>query len=201
MPESTRNNSAPYRVLAVAGSLRRASLNRRLLTELAAIAEPALEVSVFEGLASIPLFDEDLERNGVPHAAGALAARIATADGVVIATPEYNQSIPGLLKNALDWVSRTPALEDKPVAVLGATAGLWGTRLAQATLRHTLGAMGAYVMPQPSVFVARADTLFDAQGRLIDGDLRERLDAFAQSFAEWIDAFAARNARRGAVAA
>jgi len=101
----------------------------------------------------------------------------------------------GGVHHALDWVSRTTALERKPVAVLGATTGSWGTRLAQSVLRHTLAAMEARVMPQPMLFLARADGSFDAHGQA-DEELRGRLASFAASFAEWIEFFAGREALR-----
>lgn len=179
------------RILALPGSLRRDSLNRRVLAALGEAGTLALDVTLYDDLSAIPLFSEDLEAeyDHPPGPVTQLIGKVAAADGLVVATPEYNQSMPGVLKNALDWVSRTPALEDKPVAVLGATVGPWGTRLAQAALRQTLAAMGARVMPQPMLFVARADRSFDEHGRA-DEDLRGRLENFADSFARWIAFFA-----------
>lgn len=178
-------------VLALPGSLRRDSLNRRVLTALGEAGRHALDVTLYRDLSAIPLFSEDLEaeHDHPPRTVTQLTGKIAAADGLIIATPEYNQSIPGVLKNALDWASRGPALENKPVAVLGATVGPWGTRLAQAALRHTLAAMGARVMPQPMLFIAHADRSFDEQGRA-DDELRGRLENFAGSFARWIAFFA-----------
>jgi chromate reductase len=122
------------RVLCLAGSLRRDSWNRRLLQAAVAQAPATLHLDVYDALSAVPLFDEDLEQREPAGPAGvqALRAAIAAADGVIIATPEYNHAIPGVLKNALDWLSRDnpegEVLPEKPVAVLGASSGPWGTR-------------------------------------------------------------------------
>jgi chromate reductase len=176
------------RVIALAGSLRRGSYNRRLLEAAVALSPTGMAIEVYEGLAEIPLFDDDAEAAtaGGPEPVRRLRAAIAVADGVLIATPEYNQSFPGVLKNAIDWVSRPGPVEvlaQKPVAVIGATAGRWGTRLAQAGLRQVLAATEARVMPQPALYLADAARAFDAAGRLIDAvasrSLRDVLGAFA----------------------
>ena len=180
------------RVLAIAGSLRRHSYNRALLQAVASLAPPALSIELFEDLADIPLFDEDLEAEGSardPAGVIALRRRVSAADALLIATPEYNQSMPGVLKNAIDWLSRDrpqAVLAGKPIAILGATAGRWGTRLAQAALRHTLYALEAEVMPAPSVFLADATTLFDAEGTLTDPRALAAVRALVDAFALWI---------------
>lgn len=162
------------RVLCLAGSLRRDSWNRRLLQAAVAQAPATLHLDVYDALSAVPLFDEDLERREPAGPAGvqALRAAIAAADGVIIATPEYNHAIPGVLKNALDWLSRDnpegEVLPEKPVAVLGASSGPWGTRLAQASLRQVLHTCGALVMPSPTLFVANAASRFDAHRTLTD---------------------------------
>ena len=176
---------ATRRVVAIAGSLRRGSWNRHLLRAVAELAPPALSLTVYDGLASIPMFDEDLEatrRGGVDE----LRTLIAHADGILFATPEYNRSIPGVLKNALDWLSRSDVLSGKPVGVLGATPGPWGTRLAQAELRRVLEATEAVVMPAPAVFLRDAAQLFDSDGHLTDLAVRDRVVAFCAAFARWI---------------
>lgn len=174
-------------VLGIAGSLRRGSFNRQLLHTASACAPAGLAIQVCDGLAAIPLFDEDLEQEA--SAAGPVAElrrMVKTADGLLFATPEYNQSIPGVLKNVVDWLSRDDSLVDKPVAVIGATAGRWGTRLAQSTLRHVLAATESRVMPAPSLFLAEAGCLFDADGRLIEERTEARLRQVLTAFAAWI---------------
>ena len=119
-----------------------------------------------------------------------LRREVAAADGLLIATPEYNQSIPGVLKNPLDWLSREApgeVLAGKPVAVVGATAGRWGTRLAQSVVRQVLAATGARTLSAPQLYAAGAEALFDDEGRLIDGATRRQLAAVLAAFAEWID--------------
>lgn len=178
------------RVLAIAGSLRRHSYNRSLLLAAAAMAPTGMEVAVYDRLASIPLFNEDLEAENAagPESVWRLREEVARADGLLFATPEYNQSIPGVMKNVIDWLSRPgpeEVLEGKPVAVTGITAGRWGTRLAQTALRQTLHATHALVMP-PALFIADAKNHFDESGRLIDTSARESLEELLNSLAAWI---------------
>jgi chromate reductase, NAD(P)H dehydrogenase (quinone) len=181
-------------ILALPGSLRRRSYNRRLLEAAAEIAPAGVSVHVYGHgeLASVPLFDEDVEKEtgGGPEAVRRLRGEVAAADGLLIATPEYNQSIPGVLKNTLDWLSRDAAgevLAGKPVAIVGATAGRWGTRLAQSALRQVLTATGSLVLPAPALFAAGAEALFDEEGRLCDAATRRQLAAVVAAFANWIE--------------
>jgi chromate reductase len=179
-------------VLGIAGSLRQGSYNRRLLDAAAAYAPAGLRVVIYGELASIPPFDEDLERAtaGGPDSVRRLREQVASAHGLLISTPEYNWSIPGVLKNAIDWLSR-PAPDEvlmaKPVAVIGATSGSWGTRLAQAALRQVLTATEAEVLPRPAMFVRHAERLFDPVGRLVDQPTREQLEAVLAAFSHWIE--------------
>ena len=184
-------DTTPFRrVLCLAGSLRRDSWNRRLLRAATAQAPATLRMDVYDGLSSVPLFDEDLEQ---PEPAGvqALRAAVAGADGLIIATPEYNHAMPGVLKNALDWLSReSPAgevLQEKPVAVLGASSGPWGTRLAQASLRQVLHTCGALVMPTPTLFVANAASHFDEEGSLSNLATVQSLQNFTLAFERWME--------------
>jgi chromate reductase len=180
-------------VLCLAGSLRHASWNRRLLRAAATQAPATLQLDVYDTLASVPLFDEDLEQREPAGPAGVRALRtaIAAADGLLVATPEYNQAIPGVLKNALDWLSREnpsgDVLAGRPVAVLGASSGSWGTRLAQASLRQVLHTCGALVMPAPTLFVANAASRFDANGTLIDFATIQPLQNFMLAFERWME--------------
>jgi chromate reductase len=186
-------NQESKRLLALPGSLRRHSYNRRLLDAAAGIAPPGVTVHVYPHpeLAAVPLFDEDLEKEtGGPESVRRLRREVAAADGLLIATPEYNQSIPGVLKNTLDWLSRESPVEvlaGKPVAVVGVTAGRWGTRLAQSVVRQVLAATGARALPAPQLYAAGAEALFDEEGRLADAATRRQLAAVLAAFAEWID--------------
>jgi chromate reductase len=163
-------------ILAISGSLRHGSHNRALLAHVAAHAPDDVELDVYEGLASLPAFDEDAEATAGPEVRE-LRRRIREADGLLIATPEYNGSIPGALKNALDWASRPlgrQALLGKPVAVLSASTGQFGAAWSQADLRKVLGISGARVLPL-ELAVGRAQTRFDAEGGLADEELADAL--------------------------
>jgi chromate reductase len=183
-------------VLGIPGSLRRGSWNRKLLLAAAREAPPGMAIQVEDALATLPLFDEDLERDtaGGPGPVQALRGRVAAVDGLLIATPEYNQSIPGVLKNAIDWLSR-PAPEEvlagKPVAIVGATTGRWGTRLAQAALRQVLVATESVVLPRPLLFLREAERAFDETGGLVDESIRRALAELLASFEAWIEAASA----------
>lgn len=177
------------KVLAIPGSLRRESLNRRLANAAAARPPPGLSVFIHEDLASVPLFDEDLEAIATPDGVTRLVAAVRRADGVLIATPEYNQSMPGVVKNMVDWLSRAhPAvLLRKPVALMGATVGPWGTRLAQAALRQTFTACDTLIMPTPQLYVCNAAELFDSDGQLTDVRTGDLLSDFLISFRDWVE--------------
>jgi chromate reductase len=180
------------RVLAIPGSLRRQSYNRRLLEAAVMCVPQGMTIALFDDLRSLPLFDEDIESasSGGPEPVRLLRRQVAAADALLIATPEYNQSIPGVLKNAIDWLSR-PAPEEvlvgKPVSVIGASPGRWGTRLAQAALRQVLYATESVVMPRPSLFIRNAAELFDEDGHLVDETTRLAVASLLTSFAAWID--------------
>jgi len=184
-------------VLAIAGSLRQRSYNKMLLRAAAEVSPPVLDIEAYGDLAAIPLFDEDLDRDteGGTLAVKQLRAQVKAADGLLISTPEYNQSVSGVLKNAIDWLSR-PGPEEvligKPVAILGASGGRWGTRLAQANLRQVLTATESVVMPQPAIFVAESGKVFSAEGALVNDLLRKQLEGFMQAFASWLTLMATR---------
>lgn len=183
------------RILAISGSLRQDSHNATLLRAAADLLSPGVALTLHGGLREIPPFDED-EYPDVPAAVQRLRAEVAAADAVLISTPEYNHSIPGQLKNALDWLSRPLAespLRNKPAAVIGASTGMFGAVWAQAETRKVLGAIGARVLdgelPVPS-----ADEQFHPDGSLADEDVERELVAI---LTELTDAAAA---RLGAVA-
>jgi len=177
-------------ILAIAGSLRQGSWNLRLLEAAAESAPAGIQVRVYRALGEIPLFDEDVEERtaGGPPPVIALREAVARATGVLIATPEYNQSVPGVLKNAIDWLSRAKpvaVLAGKPVALIGASSGRWGTRLAQAALRQVLCATESLVMPTPALYLRDAARAFDADGRLADTATLNQLRAVLDAFARW----------------
>jgi chromate reductase, NAD(P)H dehydrogenase (quinone) len=180
-----RLRSAPQvRILAIPGSLRRESLNRRLLRAAQALAPPAVELELWEGLKALPPFDQDEEPNPGP-AVSAMREAIAEADAVLIATPQYNASLPGQLKNALDWASRpyeTNVLRGKPVAVIGASPSPSGAARAQAEARTVLAAIGAEVL-DCELAVPRAFAEFDAKGRLLSETKRDKLTEILEQLA------------------
>jgi chromate reductase len=166
------------RLLAISGSLRRDSYNSALLNAAAAECPAGVEFVVWRGLADMPAYDEDFETTP-PLSVVSLRGEIARSDAVLIATPEYNASVPGALKNALDWASRpfaTNVLREKPVAVIGASTGLFGAVWAQAELRKILAAIGAHV-DERKLPVGQAQDAFTSQGRLLDPELRAVLSA------------------------
>ncbi len=174
-------------ILILVGSLRAASYNRALATAARSAAPPALRLTV-TGLEGIPVFSEDLEEHGLPGRVRALADAIVAADALLIITPEYNFSIPGGLKNALDWLSRDPRepLRGCPAAVAGATLGTGGTRQAQAAVRHVLHGLGAHCLPLPALEISRASQQFDAAGQLTGPAARTQLDAYLNQFGKWL---------------
>jgi chromate reductase len=164
------------RVLAISGSLRRDSHNTALLRAAAELMPPPVELEIFEGLKAVEPYDEDDDRGAGPAGARRLREAMSSADAVLIATPEYNSSIPGQLKNAIDWASRplrSNALWGKPVAVVGASTGMFGAVWSQAEARKALAASGARVI-EKDLPVGHADEAFTNDGRLADPELRER---------------------------
>jgi chromate reductase len=158
-----------------------------LIRQAARYAPRHLSITIYERMAEIPSFNEDLE-DPPPLIVGELRQQLADSDGLLIATPEYNQSFPGVLKNVIDWLSRPDPgyLVRKPVALMGVTAGRWGTRLAQAGLRQTLAATEAIVMPAPSIFIREAERAFRSDGSIADPRLAEQLSAMLNAFGEWL---------------
>lgn len=174
-------------IVAISGSLRRDSLNTRLLRALREEAPEGVEVTIWDGLKEIPPYDADDDGVPGPAAVDAFRRLVRGADAAIFATPEYNSSIPGALKNALDWGSRplaTNVFRNKPVAVIASSAGAFGGVWAAAELRKVLGAMGSRVA-DVELAVGHAAEKFDDDGQLVDDDVRQGLrDALAALLAE-----------------
>jgi chromate reductase len=173
------------RILAVSGSLRADSHNTNLLRAAIEAAPEGVELELWEGIGDLPIYDQDLENGEVPESVRRLREEWETADAILFATPEYNGSIPGGLKNAIDWASRPKfeaALTNKTVAVVGASTGQFGALWAQTDLKKVLGAAGARVVGA-EIPVSRAHEKFDAQGRLLDAELFEQLRLHVQTLA------------------
>jgi|CXWL01.1.fsa_nt_gi chromate reductase len=175
-------------VLAICGSIRAQSWNKKLLALAAAqLIEAGVDVDVFDlKAANFQQYDADIEATGLPAAVIDLKARIAKAEGLLLVSPEYNYSIPGLLKNAIDWATRPPAtnpFKGKLVAQMGATTGQGGTLLAQAAIRHIM--VGCMAWSLPGMFVvSKADSAFDEQGQLRDAAQKEQLAKFLKRFSD-----------------
>ena len=180
------------RVLGISGSLRRDSYNSSLLRSAAELLPAGAELEVFDGLKAIPPYDADDDGIDAPAAVSELREAIAEADAVLFATPEYNASVSGVLKNALDWASRphaTNPLRGVPTLVVGASTGMFGAVWAQADARKVLQTIGARVVDR-ELPVAEAPERFDADGRLADDDLRE---LYGEILGELADAVRARD--------
>lgn len=165
------------RILGLSGSLRRGSHNSSLLRAAAELLPPGVELELYDGLRELPPYDPDLDTEPADPAVVRLREAITAADGVLIATPEYNGSIPGVLKNALDWASRPfpdNAFRGKPVAVVGASTGLFGAVWAQAETRKVLNIVGAEVIDH-ELPVGQADAAFSEEGELVEPEHRSVL--------------------------
>jgi len=176
----------PVQILAICGSLRTGSFNRMALR--AAIAAAPANLRFDEGvIGDLPLYNEDLRESGEPDAVLRLKHQVAAADAILFATPEYNYSMPGVLKNAIDWISRPPStspFSGKPAAMLGASAGRMGTVRSQLHLRQTCQALGMLVMPGPEVLIGPAQKVFGPDGAA-DEATAQVIARFMAAFAGW----------------
>jgi chromate reductase, NAD(P)H dehydrogenase (quinone) len=182
-----------FRILGLAGSLRRASVHRGIVRAAREVAPERMSCENFD-LARIPYFDQDVEDRGNPEPVKELREKIRAYEAVLIATPEYDYAVPGVLTSALDWALRsrhdpTP-LRHKPVGIVGASPGGGGTARGQMVLRQILLHAPAYVMPDPQMLIPFSRQKFDAQtGDLADEETRERLRRFLEALAEWTQRF------------
>jgi chromate reductase, NAD(P)H dehydrogenase (quinone) len=183
------NAAVAERVVAFAGSLRKGSYNRALIEAAAELAPEGMTVEPIE-IGSLPFYNADVEAKGDPPAVTAFKAALAAGDGLLIATPEYNDGLPAVLTNAMDWGSRLPGrapLIGKPVAVMGASPSQVGTARAQLHLRQILNHVQARVLPPPELLVAKAHERFDQQLRLNDEVTRKVVGDLLVRFGRWIE--------------
>lgn len=175
-------------VLGFAGSLREGSFNKMLINNAKELAPGHMKIEIFD-LAGIPLYNYDVEQQSDPERVREFKQAIREADGVLIATPEYNHGVPGVTKNAIDWASRPPReapLNKKPVGILGASPGLTGTARGQSQLRQAFEFTNSYCMPQPEILVYRAHEKFDEDGNLTHDKTREYLGKYLEALHEWV---------------
>lgn len=174
-------------IVAISGSLRSASFNTALLNTCTELAPSGVKITLAD-ISAIPLYNGDDQAAGFPPAVTALAEQIRAADGVLIATPEYNYSIPGVLKNALDWLSRVEnqPFDGKPVGIMGAAMGALGTGRAQYHLRQVFVFLNGRLMNRPEAFVGTAHQKFDDNGQLTDKPTREFLERYLVAFEAWV---------------
>lgn len=175
------------KILAFAGSLRKDSLNKKLLLNAIKVAPTDMEIEVFD-IKDIPLYNKEIQDQGFPEAVANLRKQIKNADGVLIVTPEYNHSFSGITKNAVDWISRPPEqpFNEKPIAIMSASDGGMGGVRAQIHLRAIFPTLNGFVMNRPQFYLSNADKKFDEEGNLTDEADLEKLKKFMQAFSDWV---------------
>jgi chromate reductase, NAD(P)H dehydrogenase (quinone) len=181
------SDSGTVRILGMAGSLRRSSFNAAALRVAQELAPAGMTIEIFD-LAQIPMYNEDVRQEGFPPPVADFRARIKAADGLLIATPEYNYSTSGVLKNAIDWASRPPEqpFDGKPIGLMGASAGTLGTARAQYHLRQMFVFLNGLVMNRPEVMIPGAQNKFDAEGKLTDQQTRDFISAHLVALKAWV---------------
>ncbi len=179
------------KILGIPGSLRKNSFNLAMLNAAAEIAQDGLKIEIYD-IKDIPSYNQDTEEEGFPQAAVEFKKAISNADGLLFATPEYNYSMPGVLKNAIDWASRPAScspLNMKPIAIMGGSGGTGGTIRSQLHLRQVALFTNMIDMKKPEILVTKIQEKFDPDLKLIDEDLRAHLKKFLISFENWISIF------------
>ena len=191
MEDITHNQT--INILAFAGSLRKGSYNKALLKAAENLAPAAMNITIFD-LEGIPLYNADIEAQGDPDRVVAFKKAIREANGLLIATPEYNHGVPAVTKNAIDWASR-PAkkapLNEKPVGILGASPGMTGSARGQSQLRQAFEFTNSYCMPQPEILVYRAHQKFNDNGSLTDDTTAKYLKKYLEALQDWVSKFIA----------
>jgi len=176
----------PLNILSLCGSLRKGSYNKAALRAAAALAPADVKLESFD-IAPIPLYNEDVRAAGFPPVVEELRRKIAAADAILFVTPEYNYSMPGVLKNAIDWASRPPdqPFNDKPMAVMGASPSMLGSARAQYHLRQSMVFLNGHFLNKPEVMIATAQTKFDADGNLTDETAKGLIRQLLENLAAW----------------
>lgn len=180
------------RILGIAGSLRRKSYNLALLRAATELAPPGMIIDIYDRLGELPPYNEDVREAGRPEPVAHITEAVRAADGILVVTPEYNYSIPGVLKNAIDWISRPPQespLRNKPAAIMSASTGISGGMRAQLQLRQSFVFTQTPAMLRPEVIVPKAAERFDDAGRLTDEATRNFIAAFLVDFSRWVRRF------------
>jgi chromate reductase, NAD(P)H dehydrogenase (quinone) len=182
------SDGTTLKILGIAGSLRRGSFNAGALRAAQELAPAGMTIDIFD-IAAIPLYNEDVKVQGFPPVVADLRARIKAADGLLLATPEYNYSTSGVLKNVIDWASRPPEqpFDGKPIALMGASGGALGTARAQYHLRHMFIFLNAHILNRPEVMIGGAASKFDAEGKLTDQATRDFIGTMLTAFKAWIE--------------
>lgn len=175
-----------FQILGVSGSLRKDSYNTAALRLAQELAPEGVEITLAD-LSAIPLYNDDVRLEGLPSSVVSLGERIASADAVLIATPEYNYSIPGVLKNAIDWLSKIEKqpFDRKPVAILGASMGAMGTARAQYDLRKVFVFLNAHLLNRPEIMIPSAHARFDAEGNMTDEKTRDLIATQIVALQQW----------------
>lgn len=182
--------TAPYRIAGISGSLRTGSYNTAALRAAREMCQDTLAIDIIT-LGDIPLYNEDVEARGWPEPVATLRQQIAAVDGVLFAVPEYNYSVPGVLKNAIDWISRPDGeqpspFNGKPASMIGATPSNIGTARAQAHMRDILFYNAMPLLPHAEVLIMGAPEKFDSKGNLSDTGTRDFLKSAMDAFADWV---------------